>query len=572
MEGVPNSMGMSWKRGLIFVLLIALTSIGAVPNQAAAQEQLIVLDVKIVGNEHVSVETIREAMTQTRIGEPLDFDATNDDLMSIYSLGYFYDVVPHLEEVPGARNGVRLVIEVFEFPVIQSLSITSEGVPADVIRGWMTTQEGRILNVRDFENDMWTVQERAVEEYDVYLRPSFVDLDEAAGAVVLEFQAARVGEITIEGYEKTQEHVIRRELTFAEGDILDREQVRRTLQRLTMLGYFQSVDAEFFETADPDALGVRFIVEERKTGMASFGAGYSTQDGFIGYIEVADENFLGRGQRANLRWEFGKTRNTYDLGFFEPYFLGSTTSLGFNLYNRTQEYTRKVGSDQISERHHEAGGDVTIGRPLGEYTRGFVRYRLTNWNEAIDGVQTRDGSTSSIMLSTRTDTTDHPFWPTNGFRNRLSVEQAGGFLGGTTQFTKYEADYSTYFKIGKRDRQALALRAMYGQVVGEDVPSREQFRVGGGETLRGYNFGEFAGDRMLVLNTEFRFPIVDAVEGVVFADFGRAFTAGEPIRLDDLKAGYGVGVRLDTPLGILRIDYGIGEDGGRTYFSFGPTF
>ncbi len=260
------------------------------------------------------------------------------DLMNIYSLGYFYDVVPHLEEVPGARNGVRLVIEVFEYPVVQTLSIESEAVPAEVIRGWMTTQEGRILNVREFENDMFVIQERAVDEYDVYLRPVFVDLNEDTAELTLAFRAARVGEIVMEGHEKTKEHVITREITFEVGDILNRAQVRRTMQRLTMLGYFQSINAEFYETDDPDALGVRFVVEERKTGIASFGAGYSTQDGFIGYVEVADENLFGRGQRVNLRWEFGKTRNTYDLGFYEPYFLGTTTSLGFNLYNRTFEH------------------------------------------------------------------------------------------------------------------------------------------------------------------------------------------------------------------------------------------
>src|SRR5690606_31405112 len=167
-----------------------------------------------------------------------------------------------------------------------------------------------------------------------------------------------------------------------------------------------------------------------------------------------------------------------------------------------------------------------------------------------------------------------PFYPTEGFRNRLSVERAGGWLGGTTEFTKFEADVSTYIKIGQRDRQALALRAMLGtgSGAGGGLPRPERFRLGGSETLRGYNFGEFEGDRMLVLNAEFRFPIVDAVEGVVFADFGRTFSAGEGISFSDLKAGYGVGIRLDTPLGIVRIDYGIGESGGRTYFSFRPMF
>lgn len=560
---------MRLQRSVVFILLLALTAVGAMPQSTAAQEELIVLDIRIVGNEHVDTETIREAITRTRAGAPLNIDDTNDDLVDIYFLGYFYDVVPHLEDVPGAQNGVRLVIEVFEYPVVQSLSISSEGVPADVIRDWMTVEEGSVLNVARFEQDMAVVQERAVDEYDVFLRPVWVDLDEATGEVSVEFRAARVGDIIIEGHEKTKEHVIAREISFEVGDIVNREQVRRSIQRINMLGYFDDVSAEFFETEDPDTLGVRFSVLERKTGMASFGAGYSSLDGFIGYVEVADDNFLGRGQRANLRWEFGKTRSTYDLGFHEPYFLGTSTSIGFNLYNRAVERTLQG----VAQKEHRVGGDVTVGRPLGEYTRGFVRYKLESWDMSKDGVPESSGSTRSVTVSTRTDTTNHPFSPTEGFRNRFAVEQAGGFLGGNTQFTKYEAEYSTYIKIGSRDRQALAMRAMYGhgRGVAAGLPAHERFRVGG-DALRGYDFGEFEGDRMLVFNTEFRFPIADAVEGVLFADFGNAFNLGESISLSDLKTGYGIGVRLDTPLGIMRIDYGIGEDGGRTYFSLGPAF
>src|SRR5690606_40695725 len=115
------------------------------------------------------------------------------------NLGYFYDVVPHLEEVPGARTGVRLVVEVFEYPVIRRLDIASEGVPADAVRDWMTTREGRILNVRDFENDLMTVQELAVQEYEIFVRPVFVDLNEEAGVVTLQFRAARVGGTGVEG-------------------------------------------------------------------------------------------------------------------------------------------------------------------------------------------------------------------------------------------------------------------------------------------------------------------------------------------------------------------------------------
>lgn len=561
-------------RLLAFLVTTLLLGAAFAPQghaQSGSEDEFIVLGVDIVGNEHVDEETIRAAITNTRIGQPLDAEAANEDLFNIYMLGYFVDVTAGLQDVAGTRDGVRLIIEVFEFPVITDVQIDSEGVPAGVVREWMETRTGTVLNQNQLETDMETVQANALDRYDVYLRPSFLDLDETTGKLTVELRAARVAQIDIVGNEKTQDHVIEREVTFATGDVLNREQVRRTIQRISMLGFFDDVGAQFFETDDPDELRIVLNLEERKTGLASFGAGYSNMDGFVGYVEVADENFLGRGQRANLRWEFGRHRSAYDVGFHEPYFLGTPTSLGFNLYNRTREW--ETQGEERTDR--QIGGDITVGRPLGDFTRGSLRYKMESWNEKVTGGPESDGSTRSVTISSRTDTTNHPFSPTEGFRSRLAFEQAGGFMGGTTHFNKYEADYSTYFKLGQRDGQALALRGMWGQVVGrgpEDLPSRENFFVGGSDTLRGYDFGEFVGTSMFVVNTEFRFPIIDSIEGAVFADFGHAFQPGESINLRDLKAGYGVGVRFDTPLGIMRIDYGIGDDGGRTYFSLGPAF
>jgi len=562
---------MGRSRKLIAVLAaLLLAATGAVlPLSAAAEEssqaEWRIAEIVIVGNEHIDEAVIREAITRMQVGEVLDVEAANEDLLSIYELGYFVDVSAGLEPIPDRPSEVRIVIQVFEFPVIRQVDIRSEVVPADVVREWLGVPEGQVLNQRAFESGLGNVQERALQEYEVYLRPAVIDIDEEAGILTVEMRTARVGEIKVQGHEKTRDFVIEREITFKPGDILRRDQVRRTIERINMLGYFNNVSAQFYEMEDPDTLGVLIEVSERKTGLASFGAGYSSQYGFIGYVEVRDDNFLGRGQQANLRWEFGSTRSSYDLGFYEPYLFGTPTSFGFNLYNQTRQLT--AAGEKYSL--HQVGGDVTLGRPLGEYTRGFVRYKLENWTRTPEGASAVSGSTRSVTLSTRTDTTDDRFSPTRGIRTGLSAEFAGGFLGGDTAFTKYEADLSNYIKVGSSG-QTLALRAMYG--TGNNLPEHERFRVGGAETVRGYDYGEFLGDRMLVFNAEYRFPITDAVQGVVFADAGRAFKAGDSISLSGLKLGYGVGVRLDTPLGVIRIDYGIGEGGGRTYFSIGPAF
>ena len=119
--------------------------------------------------------------------------------------------------------------------------------------------------------------------------------------------------------------------------------------------------------------------------------------------------------------------------------------------------------------------------------------------------------------------------------------------------------------------QTLAVRVHTGFISG-DAPDQELFFVGGSETVRGYKFGDFIGEKTITINGEYRFPITDIIHGVVFVDTGSAWDRSERMSLSDLHTGYGVGVRLDTPIGVLRLDYGIGEEGGQAYFSLGQAF
>ena len=117
----------------------------------------------------------------------------------------------------------------------------------------------------------------------------------------------------------------------------------------------------------------------------------------------------------------------------------------------------------------------------------------------------------SLRLQTLTNTTDHPFFPTTGIKNRLSVEMAGYFLGGDYDFTKYEADLSKYMQVGSNG-QTVALRVSTGIINGE-APLADKFHVGGSETVRGYRYGEFMGEKALMVNGEYRFPVMKAIHG-----------------------------------------------------------
>jgi outer membrane protein insertion porin family len=179
-----------------------------------------------------------------------------------------------------------------------------------------------------------------------------------------------------------------------------------------------------------------------------------------------------------------------------------------------------------------------------------------------------------------TNTLDHPFFPTEGYNNDVYLELGTTLLGGSSAYAKLRLEHSRFFEV-RDGGYVLALRGLGGRLLGGSLQDNDKFRIGGADTLRGYSYGDPAlnlvGDNMLVMNAEFRFPIVEKVQGVVFTDWGTAWSQGESLRLQNLKNSFGVGVRLDTPLGLLRLDYGLGKDAennrsGQFYFGIGQAF
>ncbi len=152
-------------------------------------------------------------------------------------------------------------------------------------------------------------------------------------------------------------------------------------------------------------------------------------------------------------------------------------------------------------------------------------------------------------------------------------------------FTKVSFDVRRYFSKGGRKltpqdkRVTLALRVRAGYA-GGTLPFFEQFFVGGAESIRGYREDRFWGTRMLIGSVELRKPIAQSIAGVLFLDYGDAWGSATEFDVDELPQsetfkghfGFGVGMRVNTPIGHLRLDYGVGNEGGRTHFSMGQAF
>lgn len=380
--------------------------------------------------------------------------------------------------------------------------------------------------------------------------------------------------------------MILRELTFAPGDILDFHEISTSLHRLYMLGYFDDISYDAVRTEELGSAVVTISVQELKTGSADFGVGYNSKSGLFGFIDVFDDNLFGNGQRANVLFEIGRGTRSYRIGFYEPYLLSDGTSFGIEVYNEHDDVENKYEADNelVTGTQHVLGGSVSLGRRLGEFSRLNLSLRADSFKYSGDlNEYEKPFKLITIGAGISDNTTNDPFKPTQGYKSNFDFETGFRLSDEISTYSKLTVKHSRYYELFELldDHVVLAVRGMGGRVLGGKLPNSELYRIGGSETLRGYDFGQegLVGDKVLLINTELRFPIYDFVSGVVFADIGRAWEPDQNIDLTEMLDSYscGLGVRLETSLGMLRFDYGWGlnQDAkreGQFYFGLGHTF
>ncbi|MFW6381280.1 MAG: BamA/OMP85 family outer membrane protein [Bacillota bacterium] len=550
---------------ILVVTLLMLLVLGVFAGTGLAQTSgEKITDMVVEGNQRVVSKEILNAVS-SEVGQQIDRDQLKKDLQAIYDLGYFQDVrisFSHYED------GLRVEFEVEENPVLKEIKIEGKpGISRDKILDWLGVKQDKILNVNQLNEGLKNVRQQYQDQGYVLAKYNDVNISEK-GVLTLDIDVGHINEIIIEGNEKTQNFVVERNLTIEEGQVLNTNDIRETYQKLYRLNYFEEINPELqrLEEGENEA-NVVINLNEKKTGNLNFGGGYSSRDGWLGFISVQEKNLFGRAQNLGFEWQFGEN-NHYTLNFKEPWLFGSNTSFGISLYDRTT-------TDSDDKEETRTGGNLTFGHPLTDTWDGSIRYRL----EDIEYETEKDFTDlRSLRLATDRDTYNHPFHPTTGAIDNLSIEYAGDFLGGDYEFTKYEVDLRRFYPGFKKD-QAWALRLNLGisdsKALADDFT---MFNLGGSNTLRGYEKGDLDledanNDNRLFGNIEYRFPFADNFTGVVFADGGNVWEDTGDISLNDLHYAGGLGVRMNTPVGQLRLDYGWNEDGeGKAHFSIGNTF
>jgi len=390
-----------------------------------------------------------------------------------------------------------------------------------------------------------------------------------------------VEQIIIQGNNRTKDKVIRRELLVAPGQIYDSVRADVSKKRLDNLQYFEKVDISPQDTTVPNRKNMVVTVEEKRTGSVTFGAGFSSVDSLLGFVEITQGNFdlfnfpyfTGGGEKFRIRLQYGLERQDAEVEFKEPWFLEQRLSLGYNLFFHNATYLSTYYNEE------NFGASVSLARAFGQFWSGSITYTLQDFdlynfasNTSPQLLQEQGYRTdSSITLGMSYETRDSVLLSRRGMHADFSAEFAGGPLLGQTNIYKFQADAQKYillpYDLILTIAGATGVADYYSNST--EVPLFDRFFLGGSRSIRGFgnrdigpidnNNEPLGGDTMAYTNLELTFPIIDRVRGAVWNDMGfvdaRSFHYTDALSEGDAAAG--IGLRLNLPIGPLRLDYGI---------------
>jgi len=576
------------------------------PAAAGASELIFVIDegaraevrkIRFEGNTSIQSHVLRNEMKTKQKGwfsfftksgridvEKLDEDV--DRVLDYYRNRGYLRVSASVRREPATNDRVDLVISIQEgqkYTVAQvgfgKLTVfkASELVPG------LTLTAGQGYSLEKMRADVTTLRSYYGSRgyADVAISPDITNVSDTSIAItyrIIEGPRSKVGRITIEGNDKSQDRVIRRELPMKPGEFLSSVDMDTTRRRLQNMNYFNDIQVNNSPSDQSGYRDVNILVDEKKTGSVSFGLGFSSADSIVGNISLEQTNFditnwprfTGAGQRFNSSLQIGSERTDFTISLTEPWFLGQRLALSTELFYRDALF--------LSPEYEQSqfGAAISLRKPVSKRAFVSAEYRIEEIEIDPEGdtspiFQAEEGDfvRSAISFNYVYDSRDSNQLPRKGHKIDLGATFAGGFLGGDVDIFVLKGSASKHWNLWGDSilnvRGAFTVVDTHGDT--DQVPIFDREFLGGPLDLRGFDNRDvgprdpiteevFGGNTSAFATIEYTFPLIDRVRGAIFYDVGLvnedSFDFG-----NDVFHDAGFGVRLNLPFGPLAIDYAI---------------
>ena len=571
-------------------------------------------DIQVVGVTQELQQIVRQVI-KTQVGGETSQNQIQSDIAAILETGLFASANANSTTTSDGLNVVYQVQPV----VVRSLQLSgAKALTYQVAQERFQSQIGKPISPEALK--------KTVEQIDQWYADNGYQL-----ANVLSIQPNREGILTVNVAEglvseikfrfinddgqtidskgepvtgRTQPDFLRQQLTLKPGQIFQENTVRQDVQQLYRTGLFETVNLKL--EGDANQVDLVYEVKEMGARAINLGGNFNADTGLLGTLSYQDQNIGGISD--NLSVNIGVSRN--DLQFngelSSPYRATEPERLGYAVKAFRRRELSATLDDSITlangdkVREGQVGTGISFQQPLDDwdtslgfnYTRTSIRDRQGNitpideQGNPLTASGTGIDDLATVSFTASQDRRNNIFNPTQGSLLRLSTEQSVPVGQGNIAMNRLKANYSQYlpvklFNTNNTQPQVFAVNFQAGTVIG-DLPPYESFNLGGSNSVRGYDAGEVGSGRSYVLATaEYRFPIVPVLGGVVFADFASDLGSGDTVLGDPAGMrgkpgngfGYGAGVRLDSPLGLIRADYGINDQGeSKVHLGLGQRF
>ena len=524
-------------------------------------ENEVVKHILIEGNMNLPKEDILKLITHTQVDAPYTKEAVKEDLKAISNSG----VVQKVKARAIQNNGeLYIVFDVVETSEIKSIEIKGNTlIETNKLMELLVSKPEEQFNQENVEKDIDNIKQ-------AYRDAGYIaivsDVNNTDGNVTYNIAEAKIENVIYTGNTKTKDWVLDKitSKSLKKGDFLTTKALQKVYDDLASTGFFKSVKVDANDGSRKGNIVLNIGVEEDKTGEWSLGGGYS--DTYKAQIVggIRNKNLNGEAKSIGFDFGFGKGKNNFSLSYVDPYWKKSDTKVYAEIFNSSKD----VDTNYAKYKEKRIGGTIGFSKPITQdkkthmYMNATINHITTDYEAGakVDGIKE-----NTITLGVVHDTRDEG--QISGTVVEGAVTTSQKFFGSDDSYTKFFAGIKNYAELSAKDVLASRLQFNYSP---NNLPYVSQFTIGGADSVRGLDEDAQRGNKSVLASVELRHDISKTVQGVVFVDAGKAWS--EEID-NSLKVAAGLGVRIKTAMGILRLDAAkAGGEGWKYMFGIGQSF